>query len=90
MLPLMGIMLAFFSPNFLNFEIEIIYKKMVLLYKINPGVRNLSMRRDKVSLEGPHLHKKRVCENRNQRDKTLCRKLKRIREQKYVREYNYL
>lgn len=44
------------------------------------------MRRDKVSLEGPHLHKKRVCENRNQRDKTLCRKLKRIREQKYVKE----
>lgn len=38
MLPLMDIMLAFFSPNFLNFEIGIIYKKMVLLYKINPGV----------------------------------------------------
>jgi len=39
---LKGITIAFFSPNFPNFEIEIIYKKIVLLYKINSRVRNLS------------------------------------------------
>ncbi len=29
------IMIAFISPNISNFEINIIYKKIVLLYKIN-------------------------------------------------------